>query len=509
MNRRNFLSTGAAAAAGTATLSQARAAEAAKAPATPFVGVQLGSHSVFDEGAERVLDNLAHAEVNALFIYSHMYQAFANQRDLEDLAPDHGVAPIDPKTRKFSPVWTRPNERFYKNTKLRHFKPGPEWDLHDKDVFEAIIEPAHQRGIKVYARALAPDTKDMVPLMPEFAKVASINHLGERNHQLCFNNPDYANWWIATVEDTMSTYPLDGFKWGYERCGPLSTILATPEWLEKGEDKGYCFCEHCVARGKDEGFDVDRVRQGFTEFHALVQKAKTNKLDESSRDGLLVTLLRLLMKYPELLAWERFYYANRERVAKQLYETLHRVKPEAEFGRHVWHQMSFDPIYRAAFEYEPIADHHDFIKPVVYHTTAATRLWSWAAKDMAKGAFRELGADRLIQVLYDVMNYDNDKEPTFDQIGEATGFSADYVYRETKRCADAVGDRTKVYAGLGIDMAGNPQSSVPEVIVESTRKAFEAGADGILICREYDEMRLRSLTAVGDGVRAYRKTLDS
>lgn len=509
MNRRDFLSTSAAAAAASATLPRLQAAEAAKAPATPFVGVQLGAHTVFDEGAERVLDNLASAEVNALFIYSHMYQAFANQRDIEDLAPDHGVAPIDPKTRRFSPVWAKPNERFYANTKFRHFKPGPEWDLHDKDVFEAIIGPAHQRGIKVYARALAPDVSDMAPLMPEFADAASINHLGQPNHQLCFNHPDYRNWWLATVEDTMTSYPLDGFKWGYERCGPLSTILATPEWLEKGEDKAYCFCEHCVARGKEQGFDVDRVRQGFTEFHALVQKAKTSKLDDSSRDGLLVTLLRILMKYPELLAWERFYYANRERFAKELYQTVHRVRDEAEFGRHIWHQMSFDPIYRAAFEYEPLADYHDFLKPVVYHTTAATRMWSWAAKDMAKGAFQELGEDRLIQVLYDILNYDNDKEPARLQITTGTGFSADYVYRETKRCADAVKGRCKVHAGIGIDMAGNPQSSVPEVIVEATLKAFEAGADGILISREYDEMRLRSLNAVGDGIRAYRKTLPS
>jgi hypothetical protein len=44
-------------------------------------------------------------------------------------------------------------------------------------------------------------------------------------------------------------------------------------------------------------------------------------------------------------------------------------------------------------------------------------------------------------------------------------------------------------------MRANP--SPPERTYEAVQKAFEAGADGILISREYNEMRLESLSAVG------------
>lgn len=40
----------------------------------PLIGVQLGPHSVFDEGVEPCLDILAKkAAVNAVFVYSQTY----------------------------------------------------------------------------------------------------------------------------------------------------------------------------------------------------------------------------------------------------------------------------------------------------------------------------------------------------------------------------------------------------------------------------------------------------
>lgn len=499
MKRRHFLATCSAA----ALASVSHANDKNERKSAPFVGVQLGPYSVFDEGPERVLDNLARAEVNALFIYSHMYQSFYKERKPGQVAPDHGIDPISPDARELPAVWTTPNERFYKDTKLRHFQAPASYAYHDKDVFETILQPARQRGMKVYARALAPDLRDMKPLMPEFADVACVDHFGRKHHQLCFNHPDYHQWWLATIEDTMSTYPLDGFKWGYERCGPLSTMVATPVWLD---DHAFCFCEHCRKIGEDEGLDVDRIREGFTELHQLISTAK--KGGPAPVDGVTITFFRKLMDYPEILAWERLYYRNRERLAKGMYEIVHRVRPEAEFGRHVWQMMSFDPIYRAAYSYAEIADHHDFIKPVVYNAPAASRMNHWALDAMAAGAFRSVEHDRLLQTLYDLFGYDNEQEPTLAR-SEEDPYSKDYVYRETKRCADQVGDRCKVYSGIGIDIFGRTESSDPEMIREVTLAGLRGDSDGLLVSREYDEMRLASLQAVGDGVRAYRTGLGS
>ena len=63
--------------------------------------------------------------------------------------------------------------------------------------------------------------------------------------------------------------------------------------------------------------------------------------------------------------------------------------------------------------------------------------------------------------------------------------------------------KAKIYSGIGIDIPGNNQtfSSTPEGVYEAVRKAFEAGASGVLISREYDEMRLPNLRAVGPALR--------
>jgi hypothetical protein len=40
------------------------------------------------------------------------------------------------------------------------------------------------------------------------------------------------------------------------------------------------------------------------------------------------------------------------------------------------------------------------------------------------------------------------------------------------------------------------------LIYQCVRKAFEAGADGIVVSREYEEMRVPNLKAVGRAMRA-------
>ena len=61
-------------------------------------------------------------------------------------------------------------------------------------------------------------------------------------------------WWLGTVEDVFHNYELDGLQWGAECVGPLSNLMFNGT-------VPYCFCEHCRARGKQEGIDVERARR--------------------------------------------------------------------------------------------------------------------------------------------------------------------------------------------------------------------------------------------------------
>jgi len=86
----------------------------------------------------------------------------------------------------------------------------------------------------------------------------------------------------------------------------------------------------------------------------------------------------------------------------------------------------------------------------------------------------------------------------------AKGFSPDYVYRETKRSVASANDKTKIFAGIGIDVPGSPPDD-PELVYQATMRALEAGAGGIVISREYEEMQVPNLEAIGRAVHDWEK----
>ena len=80
------------------------------------------------------------------------------------------------------------------------------------------------------------------------------------------------------------------------------------------------------------------------------------------------------------------------------------------------------------------------------------------------------------------------------------GFSPEYVFRETKHSVASANGKTKIYSGIGFDVPGSPPDD-PETVHQATVRAFDAGAHGIVVSREYEEMRLANLKAVGRAVR--------
>ena len=108
-----------------------------------------------------------------------------------------------------------------------------------------------------------------------------------------------------------------------------------------------------------------------------------------------------------------------------------------------------------------------------------------------------------MNVYYDVFGYDKNIEPKLGELLQK-GFSPDYVFRETKHSLASANGKTKIYTGIGFDVPGSPPDD-PETVYEATRKAFDAGANGIVISREYEEMRVANLKAVGRAVRSLNR----
>jgi hypothetical protein len=123
------------------------------------------------------------------------------------------------------------------------------------------------------------------------------------------------------------------------------------------------------------------------------------------------------------------------------------------------------------------------------------------------------------------------------QLGEApydtlpsTGFSADYVRRETERAVAGVNGKCRIYPGIDLDIPTRPRAStrrdkpvdalgttgigggdIPDDVelAQCTRDgvkaavlaAFAGGAQGVVLSRKYSEMRLDILSGAGDAIR--------
>ncbi len=460
------------------------------APAGTVNGIQMGPHTILDEGIERTLDLLADtAGTNVVMPYSHAYNA-GLVKSLRDRA-DHGVPLTDNATRKFPLVYVKTHDQYYTNTSLRHQRLDTSFEHQSRDLFAELAAPARARGMKVYARVL--ESSAMSRVVANYARVVTRDVNDRPTNTACWNHPEYIGFWADTMEDLFRSYDLDGIQWGAERQGPLMNVISP--W---NNDAPSCFCEHCRARAKAAGIDAERARQGFAALHAYVQGQMTGQ--PRPADGQFVGFLRLIIRYPEILAWEYQYRLGREAIGDAMYRRVKSIKPTAEVGWHVDHQpSSWDIVYRAELSYAEMAPHADFIKIIAYHNVLSPRIRDWYLPRFQKTILGEVSLEDSLSLYYDLFGYDKTSEPSLAELGHR-GFSPEYVYRETKHSVASAAGATKIYTGVGFDVPGSLPDD-PDVIYQAAVRAFQAGAHGIVASREYEEMKLANLRAIG---RAYR-----
>ena len=160
-----------------------------------------------------------------------------------------------------------------------------------------------------------------------------------------------------------------------------------------------------------------------------------------------------------------------------IHERVKSVRPELQVGWHIWHNISFSPFYRAEEDYAELARYSDFIKPVLYNTCAGDRMLTYM-DSVGQNVFGDIPKPQLLAFQYAVLDY---QEAPLDRLRE-TGFSADYVYRETKRAVDDVaGTSTAIWPGIDIDVPTPRAHCTPESVRQAVRAALRAGAPGVLL----------------------------
>jgi len=468
------------------------AEEGAGNPALPdnaVVGIQMSPHTMLDEGIDACLDLIQRtAAINTVIPYTHAFHTTTLGKRIQDLASDHGKPPRDFRGR-VPAVWVQHHEEYYRDTSLRVRPTDPDLEFADRDLFREMVGPCRERGMRVYGRILEATGR----FIQGFDGVRTVDVYGNPGSYGCWSHPEYRNFWAALSADLFDHYELDGFQWGAERMGPLMNVI-----LPWNDAPPTCFCRHCVARGESANIDAGRAREGYTRLFEYVRGLAEG--GPTPPEGVFTVFLRHLIRYPEILSWEYQYRLSREAVQEGIYRAAKAIRPAADIGWHVDHQpSSWDLVYRAEMSYEEMGPYSDFIKLILYHGVLGGRIRSWYLERFQNTILRELTLQQSLDLYYAFFGYDPAREPSVEDI-RGQGFSPDYVLRETARSVASANGQARIYAGIGFDVPGSPPED-PARIYQAVINGFEAGAGGIVVSREYEEMRVPNLRAVGEAVR--------
>ena len=488
MDRRNFLN--AATAGAIAAASQSVNA----APPARMIGIQVGAVSFVDEGVEAVLDAFQqYASINTLFVATFTYgRGIAGRQVPGQPLPDHGKQEYDTGTFKGG-SYTRTHPEYYKDTVIQDFR-AP--DLGNFDVLESVVPAARKRGMKTicwFEDVWGPD-------VPNIAQAQERTFGGAHATTVCFNNPNYRNWLLGTVEDYARSHPIDGIMWGSERQGAFANMLRTSHGGGGRDPKTVtCFCQYCEQKARGRGINVERARAGFAALADFVDAGTQGKRPV---DGYYVTLWRLMLRYPELLAWEMLWTDSLRETYAAIYAKVKSVNPAIGVGWHIWHNNSFSPIYRAEQDLTELRKYSDFLKMVMYHNCGGERMAGYI-RTAGQTIYGDVPGQELLDFHYRVLNYEHEKP--LAELAQS-GFSADYVYREAARARAALGAaETKLWPGIDIDIptARNSSKSTPGGTRDAVLGAFKGGADGVILSRKWSEMRSANLKGAGEATRQF------
>ncbi len=490
MNRRDFLQ---ATAAGALAAAASPDSPAAPPASSKMVGIQVGAVSFIDEGVEKVLDIFqTDAGVNTLFVATFTYgRGIAGRQIPGQPMPDHGSQ--EPDTGSFhGGAYTAIHPQFFGDTVLKKFR-APEFG--DFDVLDAVIPAARKRGLKTicWFEDVWSGRGVEVPDVDQ----AQEKHLdGSNANTLCLNNPQYRNWLLAMVEDYTRSYEIDGIMWGSERQGAFANAM---DGAVPNVGRTTCFCQYCERKAQSRGVDPARARAGFQALDAFLQSARRGVRPV---DGYYVSVWRLMMRYPELLAWEQLWHDSLRETYAAMHAKVKSIKPSVGVGWHIWHNNSFSPVYRAQQDLTELAKYSDFLKMVMYHNCGGERLANYVGS-VDRTVYADVPAEELLRFHYRVLNYGAEK--SLAEIPR-TGLSSDYVYREARRARLALNESAasaQLWPGIDIDIptAANHAKCTPEGTHDAVRAAFRAGADGVLLSRKYSEMKLANLRGAGAAIR--------
>jgi hypothetical protein len=492
LHRRDFLQQSAGLAA-LATAGPLVSALAAAEPATrKTIGIQVGSISFTDEGVEKVLDVFQErGAVNTIYLTTFTYgRGLAGRQVPGQPFPDHGAQVSDERTFHGGNYAT-PHSEFYRDTVLKQTRASDHGDL---DIVATVLPAARKRGMRLFCSLEDVFRADV----PGVKEVAEVDLQGRRTGTLCLCHPDVRAFWAGLATDLCSSYDIDGILFFNERNGPLLNALGASHAQSIASSRVTCFCEHHQRAARAQGIDFERARQGYQKLDQFVQASLKG---QRPSDGYFVEFWRLLVEWPEIIAWDRLFDAAKHQVLADVHAAVKRVKTSLQVGFHIEHVNSFNPIFRATRSYADLASKADFLKVVVYNNCGGERYANFI-RNVGSTVFRDVPREELLQFNNHLLNYGDEAK-----LGDlaTTGLSPDYVFRETQRALAGVQGKCQVLPGIdiGIPTGANSRKASPDDTYAAVAAGLKAGAQGVILSRKYSEMRLANLAAAGKAAREF------
>jgi len=301
------------------------------------------------------------------------------------------------------------------------------------------------------------------------------------------------------VSDWITNNDLDGLMWESERQGPLNNALGAHFGNVSARRSSIsCFCDHCIRKAKDHGIDGPRAREGYIALdHWVIRTVSQPR----SADGAFVSLWRLFLEFPEILAWEKFWYTSQEEVYALIYGTAKAISPQTQVGWHIMHLVTMSPFYSADTSYARLAHMSDYIKPSPYNNCGGPRLAQYI-RNVQSTIFRDSSPEQVLEMHYKMMGLQG--EPSLDKLATA-GLSGESVGVETRRAIADVENAIPIYPGIDIDIptALNEKRTQPADVKAATLAALKAGAPGVVLSRKYAEMKLTNIAGAKEALREF------
>jgi len=454
------------------------------------VAIQIKPFAWLDEGIDQLLDNIQKlGNVNTVLAYTYDFDPNRNTVGGPIPKPDHG------KYGSGKPLvggaFYDYDLKYFRDTTLTDFR-SPEYGKFN--VITEVAPKVKARGMDFFAWDYNNAFPNMMREIPGLTDVAEVDVYGSHTSSACFNHPNYRAHLAGKIESLLSGYPDDvnGIMWGCERMGPIDNMIGGG-WATVGI---CCFCPFCCARGRERGISVERARAGYIQLDHLFQAARRH---ERPADGYFVVFLRTLFEYPEVAAWNLLWNDSYHEVRAELYGAAKALAPAKPFGFHMVQNITFSPFYSAVDDYSRVAVYSDFLKLATYNNAGGPRMAHFVDR-LCSTVFADATPNELAPLYYRFMNYD---QASLEEISR-NGLTPQYLISETNRAKADTGGKVQLYPGVDVDVPTAPgeKHTSPDDVRASVKAAFSAGANGIVLSREYTEMWLRNLAAAGEASRA-------